>query len=318
MQPQHTVRCNGRRGQSCSSGPELWGQLPPQVHLDARRGQGGRDPVRRCALTAHARPRLRAATLPACWADHARVRRPPPAFHPRRALAAPPLRTSRRPALAQHAARVACPLVGPSCSLAARPKTISKVAPVAPSTNSWVQGFREQLLIRAPSPRVQALAQHEGGATPTPPPRRPPPPPIPPPPFPPPPPPSPPPSPPSPSPFAALLAALAALASLATPHAASLSPPPSSPPPTPVCAAVAAVAALIAPSAAVDVAAVAAAAARAFKGLAGHRRGVEGEGARAPNQSVFFSCAARRLFFVLCVVLVFVLGSVKPLGSVRE
>ena len=82
-------------------------------------GQGGRGRVRGARTPPRTRPRARAATAPICRADRARVRRPPPAFHPPLALSAPPLPTPRRPAHAQHAARVACPLVGRACSLVA-------------------------------------------------------------------------------------------------------------------------------------------------------------------------------------------------------
>ena len=73
--------------------------------FDGAAGQGGQDRLRRCARTPHTHPRARTATLPACRADPARVRRPPSAFHPRLALSAPPLPTPRRPALAQAAWR---------------------------------------------------------------------------------------------------------------------------------------------------------------------------------------------------------------------
>ena len=104
-------RCDSPRSPSARSGATVCGvragALAPNSRADfllkfcdGAAGQGGRDRVRRCARTPHTRPRARAATLPACRADPARVRRPPPAFHPRRALAAPPLPTPRRPALA--------------------------------------------------------------------------------------------------------------------------------------------------------------------------------------------------------------------------
>ena len=64
--------------------------------FDGAAGQGGRDRVRRCARTPHTRPRARAATPPACRTEPARVCRPPPTFHPRHALAAPPHGRRRR------------------------------------------------------------------------------------------------------------------------------------------------------------------------------------------------------------------------------
>ena len=54
--------------------------------------------------------------------------RPPPTSRPRLVLSAPPSPTPRRPAHAQHAARVARPRVGPTCSLAATSAAATKAA----------------------------------------------------------------------------------------------------------------------------------------------------------------------------------------------
>ena len=115
----------GVRAVALASNSRVYYLLPPR---DLSTGQGGRDRRRGARIPPHTRPRARAAAPPACQADPARVPHPPPAFHPRSALSAPLSPTPRGPAHAQHAARVACPLVGPASSLAAHVAATSKVA----------------------------------------------------------------------------------------------------------------------------------------------------------------------------------------------
>ena len=115
----------GVRAVALASNSRVYYLLPPR---DLSTGQGGRDRRRGARIPPHTRPRARAAAPPACQADPARVPHPPPAFHPRSALSAPLSPTPRGPAHAQHAARVARPRVGPTCSLAATSAAATKAA----------------------------------------------------------------------------------------------------------------------------------------------------------------------------------------------
>ena len=123
---QSGATVGGVRAVALASNSRVYYLLPPR---DLSTGQGGRDRRRGARIPPHTRPRARAAAPPACQADPARVPHPPPAFHPRSALSAPLSPTPRGPAHAQHAARVACPLVGPASSLAAHVAATSKVLP---------------------------------------------------------------------------------------------------------------------------------------------------------------------------------------------
>ena len=73
-QPQRTVRGNGLWGQSCSSGPELLGLLPPQV---LSMGDGARLATSSPEVRAHPpQPPSRARSGPARISDRARTLAP--------------------------------------------------------------------------------------------------------------------------------------------------------------------------------------------------------------------------------------------------